>query len=331
MQDTFGRDWLLRIPIRGTGFGRPDHLIIATLRQGNAPGMIELDHSATPGPSRLVTSAVAGAAAGTAAGLGSWWALDRLFETASGGGAPAGIALAVAALGGGVVALLLAYRLLVGNAAESDLLRLVVESTAAGAWVVDAEFNSVWLNESMRRLLGRTPAQGEPIFPYFDEESRERLRDAQKERRKGVSSAYETRIVQPDGSTRLVYIIGSPIHGEDGRLLGSFGFFMDITDQHRAAEEAAEEARMETLMATVARLNHKINNALMVIRGQAEVSVRKAEEEEIVRAFQRVIDQVDLITDELKALSELREVQLEDYLGSRSILSVPGSRAPQTD
>ncbi|MFO7769163.1 MAG: PAS domain-containing protein [bacterium] len=285
--------------------------------------MIERDRSRTPGPSRLLTSALAGAAAGTAVGLGAWWALDQLILAASGTGAPAGLALALASLGGSITALLLAYRLLMRRASESDLLRLVVESTAAGVWIVDREFDSVWLNDSMRRLLGEEPTSGSTVFDYFGEEDRRKLEEARQERRRGISSAYQATVRRPDGTERVVYIIGTPIYGPDGRHLGSFGFFMDITDQQKAAEEAAEEARVETLMATVARLNHKINNALMVIRGQAEVSIRKVEEEGPVHAFQRVIDQVDLITGELKSLSELREVQLEDYLGSRPILSVP--------
>ncbi len=285
--------------------------------------MIEVDRSRALRPSRLLTSALAGAAAGTVVGLGAWWAVGQLLEAASGTGAPAGIALAAAALGGSIAALLLAGRALLSRSVESDLLRLVVESTAAGAWIVDAEFDSVWLNESMRRLLGDDPGEGRSVFEFFDEEGRRKLEEAREERKRGVSSAYQAAIRRPDGEERVVYIIGTPIHGSDGEHLGSFGFFMDITDQQRAAEQAAEEARMETLMATVARLNHKINNALMVIRGQAEVSIRKAGEEGAIRAFQRVIDQVDIITDELKSLSELREVQMENYLGSRSILSVP--------
>lgn len=285
--------------------------------------MIELDRSLAPATPRILTSVLVGAAVGTAVGLGAWWALGQFITAASGTGAPAGLALAAAALAGSMVGLLLMQRTLREQAAESDLLRMVVESTSAGAWIVDDDLKTVWLNESMHHLLGEVPPAGTSILDYFVPESRRKLEEARRERRLGISSAYQARLKRRDGQELAVYIVGTPIHGSDGDHLGSFGFFLDITDQQRAAEQATEQARVETLMATVARLNHKINNALMVIRGQAEVSVRKTDEETVVRAFQRVIEQVDIITDELTALSELREVQLEEYLGTRSILRVP--------
>jgi nitrogen-specific signal transduction histidine kinase len=175
----------------------------------------------------------------------------------------------------------------------------------------------------MHQILGRKPDSGEEVLTFFTPEGRERARAELTRRPAGVSSTYQADIVQPDGSIRTILISGTPIQTAEGQFLGSFGVFRDITDQLLAQEEATEEARLDTVVATVARLNHKINNSLMVIRGQADVHLRHDSDGPQSETFRRIVDQVDSISGELRILSQLRQVETESYLGDRAMLRVP--------
>jgi len=209
---------------------------------------------------------------------------------------------------------------------EAEVLRGVVENTSVGIWIVDDRMRTVWWNDAMKLIVGREMKAGEEGITYFTEEGGQRAAEEIGRRRLGISSTYETTIERPDGSVRAVQVAGSPIFGVDGEYRGSFGVFRDITDQLQAQEEATEEARLDTVVATVSRLNHKINNALMIIRSQAELRVRKGATEEDSDAYQRIMEQVDIIGEELKTLAEMRQVQTERYLGNYAMLIPPGEQ-----
>lgn len=88
-------------------------------------------------------------------------------------------------------------------------------------------------------------------------------------------------------------------------------------------ERLTEEDRLNTIGAVVDRLYHKLNNALMVIRGQAEVFLRREPEGPNSQGLSRIIEQVDVINNELKALGELKKIETEPYYGDHLMLSIP--------
>ena len=206
---------------------------------------------------------------------------------------------------------------------EGELLRWIFERTSVGIWIVDDQLKTVWWNEAMCSIVGRELKAGEDSTTCFTEEGRARIFHEISRRPSGVSSTYEATIRCPDGSTRIVQVAGSPIFSSESVFLGSFGVFQDITDQLQAQEEATEEARLNTVTATVARLNHRINNALMIIRGQSEVRMRLGADGEDAAAFKSIVEHVDIISRELEALSELKRVETKSYLGGRSMLRLP--------
>jgi PAS domain S-box-containing protein len=212
---------------------------------------------------------------------------------------------------------------------EGETLRWLVESTSVGIWILDARSRTVWSNEAMHQILGMKPDPGEGGLSFFTPESRERARRELASRPAGVSSTYQADMMQPDGGLRTILVSGTPIQTAEGQFLGSFGVFRDITDQLLAQEEATEEARLSTVVATVARLNHKINNSLMVIRGQADVQLRHDPDGPGSDMYRRIVEQVDSISGELRILSQLKQVETESYLGDRAMLRVP--EEPEAD
>jgi PAS domain S-box-containing protein len=207
------------------------------------------------------------------------------------------------------------------------VLARVVESTSAGVWILDNQLHTVWSNRAIDEILGTHPAPGTTPLPFLDDRGQETLRQHIRLRPRGLASSYHLEIHRPDGETRPVLVLGSPVMNEDGSWAGSFGIFIDFTQQLREQDRESRRDRLETLGAVVTRLNHKINNALMVIRGQAEIMLRRAGDAEAAKGPERIIEYVDIIYDEMQAISNLKDFEIEPYPGGHIMLRIPEADA----
>lgn len=109
----------------------------------------------------------------------------------------------------------------------------------------------------------------------FPDES-EKIEVFNDDRKKGVSSVYETRIRTKGGEVRTVIISGSPIFDIDGNVVGSIGVHIDITDRKRlemelreAQEKALSNVRAKDMF--VAKVSHEIRTPMNVIIGLSDV------------------------------------------------------------
>ncbi|MFC1529206.1 PAS domain-containing protein [Gemmatimonadota bacterium] len=198
---------------------------------------------------------------------------------------------------------------------RSSLLERLLAGTSAGVWILNENRQTIYTNDSMNQLLGAVPAEGTVIEEFFSAETWQIIEQQVKLRPQGIASAYRIEIERQEGPPRSVQVLGSPIIVEPNRYLGSFGIFIDITDQIEDQERTVRRERLQTLLATVSRLNHVINNALMVVRGQADVLLRRDREGPDAEGYQRIITAADTITDELQALTDLETVEFENLIG----------------
>lgn len=272
---------------------------------------------------RLLLLLLGGAAA--AAGIGAVWlfAVRRLV----GLGLPASPALTIVEfLSVGLLAGFLVHLQLRHSTPRSihrDLLDVAYRHTAAGIWIVDDQFRTVWSNDSMHRILGHVPPPGRHPFTYFDDESRASLEEQFRTRREGRPGTYWITLKISRGVERRALVSASPIMDSDGLFLGSVGLFIDMTDLMAERDQEAEEDRLKTIGAIVDRLDHKLNNALMVIRGQAELFLRCDPDGPDSEGLQRIVENADAIKDELEALGELKRIETEQYIGEHLMLTIP--------
>lgn len=206
---------------------------------------------------------------------------------------------------------------------RSSLLERLISGTSAGVWILDENRHTTYTNQSMHQILGSVPREDSPLQDFFSPENWQIIEQHLKMRPEGTASAYQVEITRPDGGIRILQVLGSPIIVEPNRFLGSFGIFIDITDQIHDQDRVVRRERLQTLIATVSRLNHKINNALMVVRGQAEVFLRRGREGPDAEGYQRIITAADAIVDELKTLSELENIEFEYLVGDSFMIRIP--------
>jgi PAS domain S-box-containing protein len=129
--------------------------------------------------------------------------------------------------------------------------RGVAENLNAGLVVTDLRNRAQYVNERMCALTGYSRAELEGrdlaslLFP-----SRERDADALRLRGRleGAREQYEVEHRRKDGSSFLGEVSASPLHDGDGRVVGTVGLVIDVTDRYEWEREMAErEHRYRTL------------------------------------------------------------------------------------
>lgn len=76
----------------------------------------------------------------------------------------------------------------------------------------------------------------------FDEEGRNLVLEANKERKQGKSGQYEARMRKKSGEMIWVLVSGAPVLNEEGVLTGTLGMFMDITERKGSEEKLLHDA-----------------------------------------------------------------------------------------
>ncbi len=206
---------------------------------------------------------------------------------------------------------------------RSALLERLISGTSAGMWILDENRQTIYSNQSMHQILGTIPQDNSLLQDFFSPENWQIIEQHLKMRPDGIASAYQVEITRPGGEIRIMQVLGSPIIVEQNRFLGSFGIFIDITDQIQDQDRTVRREKLQTLIATVSRLNHKINNSLMVVRGQSEVLLRRDRGGPDAESYQRIITAADAIVDELQTLTELENVEFEPLVGDSFMVQVP--------
>lgn len=111
----------------------------------------------------------------------------------------------------------------------------IIANMNLGLVEVDSEENILMVNQSFSEMIGR-PAKdliGKNAKDAISiiEEDREKLELHNKKRKEGVSDSYEVEVKVTGGEKRFWLISGAPRYDDAGRVIGSIGIHLDITDQ----------------------------------------------------------------------------------------------------
>ncbi|HET7188197.1 MAG TPA: PAS domain S-box protein [Gemmatimonadaceae bacterium] len=129
--------------------------------------------------------------------------------------------------------------------------RGVAENLNAGLVVTDLDNRAVYVNERMCEMTGyrREELEGRQLAPILFR-SAERIADAMRLQRRllGVREQYEVAHRRRDGTTFLAAVSASPLHDGEGRVVGTVGVVIDVTERDEWEREmAAREQRYRLL------------------------------------------------------------------------------------
>ena len=124
------------------------------------------------------------------------------------------------------------------SAAEEKYRRLV-ENAYEGILAQDAAGRTSFVNARMAAMLGLAPEEllGRDIEAFVVEEEVADHRLRMRARREGVSEVYERRLRHRDGRTIWTLVSAVPELDAEGRFLGWFGMFLDVTTRKQAELE----------------------------------------------------------------------------------------------
>ena len=217
---------------------------------------------------------------------------------------------------------------------SEESFRTIVTTAQGGLWAADGERRTRFVNPRMAELLGVTPAEmaGKPVADYCLPEDLGRLRERFAANLSGRAEEFEWRFRHRDGHTVPVLATTAPLRDRDGRIIGSLGGFVDLT------ERKAAEDRQRVLMLELA---HRGKNLLAVISSIASfmfdnaVSVGAAREAFLGR-LQALSRTYGNLTDEVFSGAPLDEIVSSglDLFAARASCSGPKvvltARAAQT-
>ena len=114
-----------------------------------------------------------------------------------------------------------------------------------GVGLVDVEERFQSANPAAETLFGVPPngLVGRSLMEFLSPEGSRRILAESAKRRAGLESSYEMEIVRPDGVRRQILVTAVPHVTGEGRVMGAFGVFRDITERKRAEEALRESER----------------------------------------------------------------------------------------
>jgi PAS domain S-box-containing protein len=122
--------------------------------------------------------------------------------------------------------------------------RALVENVGEGMGIVDETEAFLFANSAAHMIFGLPPGKlvGRNLLDFTDKSNTDIVQRETASRRDRQPGMYDLEIVRPGGERRYLLVTTTPRQGPDGKYLGAFGIFRDITERTHM-ESALQESR----------------------------------------------------------------------------------------
>ncbi len=117
--------------------------------------------------------------------------------------------------------------------------RALVETMNEGLAVEDANGMLTYVNEQFAAMVGCSQEEliGKPSVDFVHPDASEQVREQNELRRAGEFSVYETSLLTKTGEALPVVVSATPRFDDEGRVIGDFAVFTDISERRHAEDE----------------------------------------------------------------------------------------------
>ena len=196
--------------------------------------------------------------------------------------------------------------------------RNLVESIAEGLVIVDENENFLFSNKAALDIYGYNEDEilKMNVNDLVTEKSFKTIQKETIKRMNGRSSKYEISIIRKNGEKRLTSITASPLF-KDGKFIGSFELFIDITDMRKAEKELRTSLREKEVM--LQEIYHRVKNNMQIISSMLKLQSVHVTDETSLNLFkncQNRVRSMSLVHEKLYRSKDLSRTNFEDYINS---------------
>jgi PAS domain S-box-containing protein len=148
----------------------------------------------------------------------------------------------------------------------------LIENELTGIGITDFNENLIFVNPTFADILGYSveELEGMNLSELTTEKEYKKFLKENEKRKKNKESVYETELIHKDGRLVDIIINASPHKDSDGKIIGTVGVIIDITEKKRAEKIALEREKWFKV------LSDTISSAIFVFRDNKFVYVNRA-------------------------------------------------------
>ncbi len=135
--------------------------------------------------------------------------------------------------------------------------RQIIETAQEGIWTIDAENNTVFVNQKMADMLGYTVDEmaGKSLYSFMTKENEALALANVSRRQQGIAERHEFEFQRKDGSPLYTLLSTNPLFDSDHAYAGALAMVIDISTLKRAQQSEREQRVLaEALRDTAAAL-----------------------------------------------------------------------------
>ena len=205
--------------------------------------------------------------------------------------------------------------------------RSIIENLQFGMMEVDVEGRVTRMYDGMSRMTGYTEEEllgKHPAEILLPKQWREYMAEQQRRRKEGESHVYEVQVKKKDGSLVWAMISGTPLYDEQGRVSGSIGVHLDLSDRKRIEDELREaqqraEESARTKEQFLANMSHEIRTPMNGIKGMMQLLNRTQLDPDQQRYMRNMMDSSDHLMVLINDILDLSKIEA----GKLSLETVP--------